>query len=37
MRFLDYVLKHDRVWICRRLDIARHWIAEHPYRTQREL
>jgi allantoinase len=24
-RFLDYVQKHDRVWICRRIDIARHW------------
>jgi putative urate catabolism protein len=31
-RFLDYVLSHDRVWICRRLDIARHWRAVHPYR-----
>jgi len=29
-RFLDYVLAHDRVWICRRVDIARHWIATHP-------
>ncbi len=29
-RFLDYVLKHERVWICRRIDIARHWIAAHP-------
>jgi allantoinase len=28
--FLDYVLKHDRVWICRGVDIARHWIAHHP-------
>ena len=27
MRFLDYVQTHDRVWICRRADIARHWIA----------
>ena len=32
MRFLDYVQRHDRVWICRRADIARHWIAAHPYR-----
>jgi allantoinase len=31
-RFLDYVLQHQRVWICRRIDIARHWIATHPYR-----
>ena len=30
MRFLDYVQQHDRVWICRRVDIARHWIAHHP-------
>lgn len=29
-RFLDYVLAHERVWICRRVDIARHWIATHP-------
>lgn len=28
-RFLDYVQGHDRVWICRREEIARHWIAEH--------
>jgi len=30
-RFLDHVERHDRVWICRRADIARHWIATHPY------
>jgi allantoinase len=29
-RFLDYVLSHDKVWIARRIDIARHWIATHP-------
>jgi putative urate catabolism protein len=29
-RFLDYVLRHDGVWICRGVDIARHWIAHHP-------
>jgi putative urate catabolism protein len=29
-RFLDYLLQHDDVWICRRVDIARHWIANHP-------
>jgi allantoinase len=32
-RFLDHVQRHDRVWICRRIDIARHWIAHHPYRV----
>jgi allantoinase len=31
-RFLDYVTKHPDVWVCRRLDIARHWIKEHPPR-----
>jgi allantoinase len=31
-RFLDHVLAHDDVWICRRVDIARHWIANHPPR-----
>ncbi len=30
-RFLDYVLGHERVWICRRIDIARHWEAVHPF------
>jgi putative urate catabolism protein len=29
-RFLDHVERHDRVWVCRRVDIARHWIATHP-------
>lgn len=29
-RFLDHVSGHERVWICRRVDIARHWIATHP-------
>ena len=29
-RFLDHVQGHDAVWICRREEIARHWIAEHP-------
>jgi len=29
-RFLDYVLKHDRVWVPTRLDIARHWQERHP-------
>lgn len=29
-RFLDYALSHEHVWICRRIDIARHWVAAHP-------
>jgi peptidoglycan/xylan/chitin deacetylase (PgdA/CDA1 family) len=29
-RFLDYILEQERVWVCRRIDIARHWISVHP-------
>jgi putative urate catabolism protein len=29
-RFLDYIAGHQRVWVARRLDIARHWIETHP-------
>ncbi|HEY1727309.1 MAG TPA: allantoinase PuuE [Candidatus Baltobacteraceae bacterium] len=29
-RFLDHVAKHEDVWVCKRVDIARHWIANHP-------
>tara|TARA_Y100000590_G_scaffold199532_1_gene226644 strand:- start:1043 stop:1945 length:903 start_codon:yes stop_codon:yes gene_type:complete len=28
-KFLDYVLKHDDVWICKRIEIARHWIKNY--------
>ena len=30
-RFLDHVQAHDRVWVARRIDIARHWKAAHPF------
>ena len=29
-RLLDHIMKHDAVWVTRRLDIARHWVATHP-------
>ena len=29
-RFLDHVLAHEKVWVTRRVDIARHWAAAHP-------
>jgi putative urate catabolism protein len=32
-RFLDYAAGHERVWITRRIDIARHWVATHPFRA----
>jgi putative urate catabolism protein len=30
-RFLDYIERHDRVWVARRVDIARHWASHHPH------
>ncbi len=30
-RFLDHVARHGRVWVCRRVDIARHWRERHPF------
>ena len=30
-RFLDHVQRHERVWIARRIEIARHWKAVHPF------
>ena len=29
-RFLDHIQAHEHVWICRRLDLARHWTLTHP-------
>ena len=29
--FLDHVQRHERVWITRRIDIARHWKQVHPF------
>jgi allantoinase len=33
-RFLDHLENHDRVWVCRRVDIAQHWIQKHPYQAK---
>ncbi len=30
-RLLDYMMSRKGVWITRRADIARHWMAVHPY------
>jgi allantoinase len=32
-RFLDHVERHDHVWVCRRIDVARHWQQTHPSPT----
>jgi hypothetical protein len=34
-RFLDCAAGHERVWITRRIDIARHWIAIHSFGPDR--
>jgi putative urate catabolism protein len=30
-RFVEHVQRHDRVWLCRGVDIARHWHETHPF------
>jgi allantoinase len=30
MRFLDYVMTKPDAWVCKRIDVARHWLATHP-------
>jgi len=32
IRFLDYVKSKPDVWVCKRLDLARHWLEQHPYK-----
>lgn len=32
-RFMEYISQHDRVWVPRRIDIARHWMTHHPAPT----
>ena len=32
-KFLDHIEKHDKVWVCRRVDIARHWKQVHPFQV----
>jgi putative urate catabolism protein len=29
-RVLDYISRHEHVWVTRRIDIARHWATTHP-------
>lgn len=32
-RFLEYVQSHEKVWIAKRIDIARHWAKTYPYKA----
>ncbi len=29
-KFLNYVQQHKEIWLCRRIDIARHWVNTFP-------
>jgi len=29
-RFIEHVARHEHVWVCRRIDVARHWVSTHP-------
>jgi allantoinase len=33
-RLIDYMQRHEAVWLCNRSAIAKHWIAIHPSPTQ---
>jgi len=30
-RLLDHIGSHSNVWVCRRIDIANHWVMHHPH------
>ena len=32
-KFLDHIEKNDKVWVCKRIDIARHWKSVHPFKA----
>lgn len=32
-RFIQHILAHQHVWVCRRVDIARHWHQHHPWQA----
>jgi len=34
-RFIDHVLDHEDVWLCRRIDIAHHWRDRYPAATSK--
>ena len=33
-RFLDHIGARDKVWVCRRIDVARHWKQVHPFQPR---
>jgi allantoinase len=33
VKFLDHIMAHDKVWVARRIEIANHWVANHPFQA----
>ncbi|MCY1466267.1 putative urate catabolism protein [compost metagenome] len=33
-KFIEYAKSHEHVWFTRRVDIARHWHATHPFNAE---
>ena len=36
-RFMEHVSRHKNVWVCRRIDIARHWEETYPFQSSAEV
>ena len=36
-RFMEHVSRHKNVWVCRRIDIARHWEETYPFQSSPEV
>ena len=33
IRFINYIMSHQNIWIAKRIDIAQHWLHNHPYQA----
>ncbi|MBX2848340.1 MAG: polysaccharide deacetylase family protein, partial [Acidiferrobacterales bacterium] len=33
-KFIEHIVNHDSVWVCRRQDIAEHWYREYPPKSE---
>ncbi len=31
VKFLDHILSHEKVWIAKRIDIAKYWTEKFPH------
>ena len=35
-KLIDYIDNFDDIWVCNRIDIAKHWFKTHPHPLQPE-